>query len=266
MVTFNSVSQKESPVSLSFPENNSTTPARNYQSLEALIDFYEQKDIRNDYFQWLHSRPIDLSSIWLLLHNLQGITAEFVRWLASAVSRIDDNVIRCLLVKQLYDELGNGNPEQCHTLLYNRFYHAFDPWQPESIATGKMDALNISSPGIKLRQRLEGYFNAPDPTIIIAAFLVEEIYAKKFIECLNEQIMRTQEISEHDLTWLTLHSVVEADHAGDSIHLARRLDEIEVSRSLVYMVTEEVWNIFMRFQDEMYALNVELSSVDICRK
>ncbi|NEP03198.1 MAG: iron-containing redox enzyme family protein [Symploca sp. SIO2E9] len=259
MVTFYLGSKQESPVPLNLSEKNSTAPDPNSKSLEELIDFYEQKDIRNDYFQWLYSRPVDLSSIWLLLHNLRGITADFVRWLASGVSRIDDNVIRCLLVKQLYDELGNGNYQKCHTVLFDRFYKAFHPWQPKSITTGKMDALTIGAPGIKLRQRLEGYFNAPDPTVIIAAFLVEEIYAKKLNECLNEQVMRTQEISEYDLTWLTLHSAVEADHAGDSINLARRLEEMETCRSLVYIVTQEVWNIFIRFQDEMYALNLELS-------
>ncbi|NEO40914.1 MAG: iron-containing redox enzyme family protein [Moorea sp. SIOASIH] len=228
------------------------------QNLEGIIDFYEQQDIRDHYFEWLHSQPVDLTSIWLLLHNLRGITADFIRWLSGAVSRIDDNVIRCLLVKQLYDELGNGDSEQCHIVLYDRFYNALKPWQPKSIETGEVDDLTIGLPGRKLRQRLENYFNAPDPLVVIAAFLVGEIYAKKFDECLNEQVARTQEISEYDLTWLRLHTVVEADHAGDSIHLARRLEEMGASRDLVCMAAQEVWDIFIRFQDEMHQLNLEL--------
>jgi pyrroloquinoline quinone (PQQ) biosynthesis protein C len=225
--------------------------------LESMVAAYRSRDIaERGYFAWSRSQPTDLSRIWLLMHNLRGITHDFIRWLALILARTEDAVIRALLVKQLYDELGQGKPEDCHTVLYDRFYEALRRWQPDSIAGNERSAFDANAPGRKLRSRLEGYFNSPDPTVVVAAFLVGEIYAEKFDQCLAEQLAHTRELSEEDMAWLRVHTVVEAEHAGDSLHLARRLAEVGADRRLIAFVMDEVWSIFHDFEADMHQLTL----------
>ena len=70
--------------------------------LESLVAVYRNRDIaHHGYFAWSRSQPADLTRIWLLMHNLRGVTHDFIRWLALILSRTDGVVIRGLLVKRL---------------------------------------------------------------------------------------------------------------------------------------------------------------------
>ncbi len=232
------------------------------RGLETLVQFYEQKELgTHPYFEWLRSRPVDLSSIWLLFHNLQYVTGSIVRWLSTTLTRLNDPVISCLLVEQLYDELGNGKPERVHRVLFDRLYQALTPWKPEAITSGKIDAFTASIPGLKLKQGFESYYTAQDPHLAVGSLLSGEICAYKLDQCIHEQMTRTQAISAHNLTWLTMHLTVEADHAGYSTILARRLDQLGVPRNQVGLMAQSVWEICMRFLHEVHQLNLELLSV-----
>lgn len=227
--------------------------------LSKLVRFYEQKKVESHpYVQWLNSRPVDLSSVWLLFHNLEPVTGSIVHWLSTTLARLNDPVVSCLLVEQLYDELGNGKPDQVHKVLFERLYQALHPWQPEAVRTGKIDVFTASIPGLKLKQGFESYYTARNPLLAVGSLLSGEICAYKLDQCIYGQIARTQALSAYDLTWLTMHLTVEAEHASASTILAHRLDQLDVPRKRVGLMAQAVWEIFMQFLDEVYALNLKI--------
>ena len=98
----------------------------------SIVDFYEGIEVADHpLFVTLASREVDLSALWVLVANMnEGISPNFVRWLALTIARIEDTRLCSLLAKQLSDELGNGDPSRIHRTLLEGFVAGREPWSP----------------------------------------------------------------------------------------------------------------------------------------
>ncbi|MEO0536123.1 MAG: hypothetical protein AAF215_19895 [Cyanobacteria bacterium P01_A01_bin.123] len=236
-------------------------PSMDYpQRLEILIKSFEHREVAtHPYFEWLQSKPLDLNSLWLLFHNLRQVHSNMAQWLSTMLCRIDDEIISCVLVRQLYDELGHGKPERINRVLFDRLYYALKPWRRlQPVPASQFDTVAIKSPGTNLKQQLEGYYTDQEPFLALGALLAGKIYAYQLALAIQAQIERTQAISAYDLAWLRQYIAVETDHTGDATQLTRRLEQLSAPRDLVNLKMQAVWDAYDSFLDEMLALSCKV--------
>ena len=229
------------------PTSKQTLP-----SAERIVEEYEQRDVSaHPLFAWLREHPVNLSAIWLLVANLRaGISNDFVRWLAVAIERTDDRRIACIVAKQLNDELGNGEIDQIHSLLLDRFLAGLDPWKPKRVFHRMLE------PGRKLAERAGALFHDRDPYQGIGALMVGEIFAKKMDHCLGDEIRRQSSISTDALRWLILHETLEVDHADDALVLAMLIPKRDAVLTSLWQGAMEQWNVLWEFLDGVAALAI----------
>ncbi|XXY49887.1 iron-containing redox enzyme family protein [Sorangium sp. So ce269] len=215
-----------------------------------IVDEYEARDVSaHPLFVTLRENPVDLRAIWFLVANTHaGISPHFVRWLAHTIARIDDRRIASLMAKQLNDELGNGDSQRIHSILLERFVNGLEAWRPRD-AGG-----DLLRPGKRLGERSTALFEAADPYEAVGALIVAEIFAKQMDRCLGDEIRRQSAISEDALTWLTIHEVLEVDHAEDSGALAALVADQGSSLAATWRGAIAQWDALWEFLDGVAAL------------
>jgi pyrroloquinoline quinone (PQQ) biosynthesis protein C len=229
-----------------------STPDDGWQPAERIVDEYERIEVSaHPFFVTLKERPVDLRAIWILMANLRaGISRDFVRWLATTITRIDDRRIASLIAKQLNDELGNGEFAQIHSVLLDRFLTGLERWRPQG------DDPEMLRPGRKMAERATALFQAPDPYEGVGALIVGEIFAKKMDHRLGDEIRRQDAISSEALVWLVLHETLEVDHADDSRALAQLIPKEGPSLSATWHGARAQWDVLWAFLDDVEKLAI----------
>jgi pyrroloquinoline quinone (PQQ) biosynthesis protein C len=219
------------------------------RAAEAIVDEYERLEVADHpLFVELRARPVDLGAIWLLMANLaEGISREFVIWLAQTIARVEDRRVASLLAKQLNDELGSGSFEQIHGSLLARFVFGLEPWRPPGASALALE------PGRTLARRGSLLFRAPDIHEVLGALMVGEIFAKKMDHCVGDEMRRQDAVSAEALTWLTLHETLEVDHANDSRELAALIPANEAAVLAVRKGASTQWQLLWEFLDGVRA-------------
>jgi heme oxygenase-like protein len=215
----------------------------------SIVDFYEGIEVKDHpLFETLAARPVDLSALWVLVANMnEGISPNFVRWLASTIARIDDSRLASLLAKQLSDELGNGDPERIHRTLLERFVAGLEPWRPRGPGGRSLDA------GRRLAERASAVFESGAPFEAIGGMIVAEIFAKKMDHCLGEEIRRQSLVPREALLWLDIHEVLEVDHAEDSRGLAELVPAGGPAAHEAWQGARALWSAMWGFLDDVMA-------------
>jgi DMATS type aromatic prenyltransferase len=240
------------------PEVNAVEPpckeliARGRQplpSLEEMIWHYEKHTVADHPFlKRLQREPVNPTMIWLLFMNVrEAIANHFTRRLANVIGRIDDERIRCVLTKQLNEELGNGDINSIHRKLFNRLMDAIEPWRMESFNE------DMLIPGQELSQRLEEIYLDPNPYVGVGSAIVMEIHGKQFDLCLGKEFRKT-EIDLSAIPWLIIHEELEIGHADEALVLSRfvtdSVDGIAAAREGSQKTRAASW----KFLDGMYRI------------
>jgi hypothetical protein len=213
----------------------------------AIVDEYEAIDVSaHPLFVFLAERPVNLTALWILVANMNaGISPNFVRWLALSIARMSDDRISCLLVKQLHDELGNGNPDSVHRLLLERFVAGLAPWRPRDPAAHTLDA------GRRLAALAGEVFDTGTPYEAIGGLIVAEIFAKKMDRCLGDEIRRQSLVPRDALVWLDIHEVLEINHAADSYELAVLVPDSDAALAGAWQGARKLWAAMWGFLDDV---------------
>lgn len=235
------------------PQAPTRSPA---PTAEEIVDDYEKLEVSaHPLFVELRARPVDLGAIWLLMANLaEGISRDFVIWLAQTIARVEDRRVASLLAKQLNDELGSGVFDQIHSGLLQRFIVGLEPWRPAYTST---TALN---PGRTLARQGSQLFQCQDIHEALGALMVGEIFAKKMDHCVGEEIRRQDALSSETLTWLTLHETLEVDHADDSRELAALIPNNEAALSAARRGARAQWQLLWEFLDGVRSVRSNCAS------
>ena len=213
-----------------------------------IVDEYEALEVsRHPFFVRLAEGSVNLGAIWLLMANLdQGISGHFVHWLARTIARTDDKKMACFLAKQLNDELGNGDVQQIHSILLDRFIAGLEPWRPKNESR---DAL------LEAGRRLAVIGARPFFTDAlyeaIGALMVGEIFAKKMDHSVGDHMRRQDALSERDMRWLTLHETLEMDHADDSRELALLVPDRPRDHAAVLRGARSQWHALWSFLSDV---------------
>jgi DMATS type aromatic prenyltransferase len=212
------------------------------RSIEETAWHYEKNSIADHPFlQRLQREPVNQTSLWLLFTNgREGIVSHFTRRLASVVGRIDNEHIRCILTKQLNEELGNGDISKVHRKLFDRLVLALEPYKPQSV----IDEMLL--PGNELSQRLEALYANSNSYIGVGAAIVMEICGKQMDEVMSKEFVTRTNIDLSSLAWLHLHEELEIDHANEALDLAHLIansdGDKDAARQGAKMTATALWN------------------------
>ncbi len=219
------------------------------RSARCIVEEYEAHDVSaHPFFVTLRAAPVDLAALWVLVANMNaGISPNFVRWLALTIARVDDPRIASLVAKQLNDELGNGDFQNIHRVLLERFVAGLEPWRPPPPASARLDA------GRRLGVRATLVFEAPNPYQAVGGLMVAEIFAKKMDHCLGDEIRRQELVPRDALLWLDLHEVLEEHHAEDSGELASLVPAQGAALAATWQGASSLWEAMVGFLDDVAA-------------
>jgi DMATS type aromatic prenyltransferase len=213
-------------------------------SIEEIAWHYENNSIMNHPFlQRLQREPVKLEHIWLLFANgREGIVTHFTRRLASVIGRIDLEHIRCILAKQLNEELGNGDPTKIHRILFEQLMLSLEPYKPQSVTE------DMLAPGHEFSQKLELLYADPNPYIGVGAAIVMEIRGKQIDQLMGHEFGSRTTMDRSSLVWLNLHEELEIDHANEALDLARLIANLDgdeqAAREGAEITGEAVWSFF----------------------
>jgi DMATS type aromatic prenyltransferase len=217
-------------------------------SLQEMACRYQEFPLHNHpFFQRLQREPVNKESLWLLLTNFRGAATHFSRRLANIIARIEDQRICSTLVKQLNDELGNGDIDAIHIKLFERLMSAIDSWKIESCSE------NMFIPGQEFSQKLEEIYLVSDPYIGLGAAILLEIYGEQFDPWLGKELRRTN-INPSDMIWVTLHEELEVDHADESIVMIRFIAESKENEEKAKKGIEKAFLASQQLLDGLYRL------------
>jgi hypothetical protein len=170
------------------------------------------------FFQRLSRESVNLEHLWLLFVNgYNGVVSNFTRRLALVVAYIDNEHIRCILAKQLNEELGNGDVSQVHRKIFERLILSLEAHKPQHIKE------EMILPGKMLSEQLEALYSHSNPYIGLGAAIMMEVRGKQRDEVVGKELARTN-MDGAALSGFNLHGELEKDHAEEVIDLARLID------------------------------------------
>jgi len=214
-----------------------------FHSSEEMVLYYDNETIvYHPFLQHLQSEPINTHHLWILFANLNiGISTNFTRRLGKLISRIDDEDIRCILVKQLNDELGNGDPSKIHRKLLLKFMNAIDSWKP----VNNEDLLFV---GKEFNDILDTIYSDSNTYVGIGATILMEVYGKQFDQFIAKLLRNQTDIDVSSLIWFVLHDELEEDHVDEVLNLARLIPNSKEALEAVCLGAEKVhtasWKLF----------------------
>jgi DMATS type aromatic prenyltransferase len=195
--------------------------AKSLPSLEDIIAHYEEYSLDyHPFLQRLQREPVNPQHIWLALMNLREAASHFSRRLANIIARIDDERIRCILTKELNDELGNGDIDRIHRKLFEQLISNIEHWQVKSFSE------EMVMPGKELNECLEEIYLDSNPYMGVGAGLVMEVHGKQFTLFLGKEFRKTT-LDLSKIVWLTLHEELEIDHVDESLIIAKFVADSE---------------------------------------
>jgi DMATS type aromatic prenyltransferase len=188
-------------------------------NLEELVAYYEQNSLADHpLMRRLQREPVNPHQIWLILKNLRELAIHFSRRLAHIIGTTQDERIRCLLTKQLNDELGNGKLDRIHRKLFEEMIEAIDDWRMPTFTTDMLAA------GQELNRGLEHIYLESSIYKAIGAGIVMEIYGEQFTDWLCGEFQKTT-LDLAKVPWLTLHEELEVEHVEESLAINRFVAE-----------------------------------------
>ena len=228
-----------------------TTNRALFRSSEEIVARFEALDItQHPFLQRLMSEPSNPDAVWLFIHNTyEGTSKHFIRWLASLTAQVEDEQVRCLLARQLDQELGEGDFSQAHSVLMRAFLAGLEKLKPAHVEPGHLEA------GRRLGRRMARHYQSADWYESLASLMAGEVCAHAFISCVARMLKPQQaKLSPVALQWLRAHEELEGNHADESLVLARLVPREKAAMTGVFRGTSGVFTALWSFLDDMYGL------------
>lgn len=229
----------------------STIHPLSFNSAVAVIERLLQDSLaEHPFLRRLMREAGNTTHLWLLITNTyEGTSKHFILWLAKITAQVESDQLRCLLARQLNEELGDGDFSHAHSVLMNRFLDSIALWRPEEFSEAHLQ------PGKRLGERLAKHYLADEAHEGVAALMAGEICAQQLIHVVA-QLIRLQEntFEPSSISWLTRHDEIEGNHAQESLVLARMLPDSEEVIKAVQRGAMGLHKALWNFLDEMYQL------------
>jgi DMATS type aromatic prenyltransferase len=217
-------------------------------SIEQAVSHYAMISMCDyPFFQRLSREPVNLEHLWLLFVNgYNGVVSNFTRRLALVVAHIDSEHIRCILAKQLNEELGNGDVSQVHRKIFENLIISLESHKPQELKE------EMLLPGQRLSECLETLYSDSNPSIGLGAAIMMEVRGKQRDEVVGKELARTS-MDCNALSGFHLHGELEKDHAEEVIDLARSIDNSSDCDRIAVLQGAEITSVALwDFCNDMY--------------
>jgi hypothetical protein len=166
------------------------------------------------FFRRLRREPAHAGRISTLVANLRvALVDGLPRMLSSVVARVEDDRIRCLLARQLDDELGNGDWSRARRALFAKLDEALAPSRAAetdtSVAPITMDSPTGApgttgglAPGQALCAAIVRVYVGADAYQGVGATLVLDAYREQLRRFLGDELGRLGSMDAASLAWL----------------------------------------------------------------
>lgn len=220
----------------------------NAEEIIRSVSAYKLSD--HPFVQRVSREPENGGYIWQLIRNTyEGTSIHFVRWLATVTARVEDDAMRCLLARQLDQELGEGDITRAHSVLMGDFMRAIEPMRPKDFEEAQLDS------GRRLGKRLNDHYMSDDPYEGAAALMAGEICAEQIIRAVARLLRAApRPFDPSMLLWLTEHDELEGGHADESLVLARMVPEKPEAVASVQRGALGLQNALWESLDELYEM------------
>ncbi len=216
---------------------------------QEIVNRYENVEVLADhpFLVRLAREPVDVGKLWLVMANFwHGVVHDFPKRLSHIVAKVDDDRIRCIVTKQLHDELGEGDFEKAHKAMFEFLVQSLVPFRLPG------DDMLLLAPGKVFSQRLGSSIYASDAYESIGALMLIEIYGKQVDMLMATQFRRQNQVDMAALKWLHLHENLEQDHADDSLKLADLIPQSELAAA--WKGAQAVVDASREYFDSLYQL------------
>jgi pyrroloquinoline quinone (PQQ) biosynthesis protein C len=179
--------------------------------------------------------PLQIGVLWLMIANFwEGIVQDFPARLGQVIAKIDDDRVRCIVAKQLHDELGEGVFARAHKAMFRRLREAVEPFR----LPGSDDVL--LAPGRAFGRALWADLATERPYVTLGKMMMIETYGEQTDRFMGGQFRRQDRIDTRSLEWLHLHEGLEIDHAQDSHTLTQLVPDDPESIADVWQGAEAI--------------------------
>jgi len=205
-------------------------PSTRFESAQQVVTRITEHSLSSHPLLERIGQTADAGLLWLLIDNTyRGTSVHFASWLASVTAVVEDDRARCLLARQLNEEMGDGDVSRAHARLMTNFLAAIAPLRPEPLDRSWLE------PGEELGRSLSRHYRSTDQYEALATLMAGEIAAHQLIASVGTLLEpHLPRVDAAKLMWLTHHNEVEGDHAGESLELAAFVPaEDETIRSVV---------------------------------
>jgi hypothetical protein len=152
------------------------------------------------FFLRLRREPAHAGRATTLVANLRvALVDELPRMLSSVVARVEDDRIRCLLARQLDDELGNGDWNRARRALFARLEDALAPARAMEADAGPP----VLAPGHALHVALGRIYVGADAYQGVGATLVLDAYSEQLRRFVGDELGRLASVDASSLAWLS---------------------------------------------------------------
>jgi DMATS type aromatic prenyltransferase len=216
-----------------------------------IVRRYEE-DIKledHQFFRRLGREPVSLPHLWLVMANFwEAIVHDFPARLARAIANIEDDRVRSIMVKQLNDELGEGDFSRAHKAMFQRLLTALEPHRMPG------DDDKLLAPGRQFGRRLGEHLLSSDQWEAVGAAMMIEVYGSQTDTRVGVEFRRQKALDPGSLTWLHLHENLELDHAGDSLKLAELVPTEGIALEATWRGASGVVAASQEYFDSLYEL------------
>jgi hypothetical protein len=168
---------------------------------------YEAEPVTDHpFFRRLRREPAHAGRVSALVANLRvALVDDLPRMLSSVVARVDDDRVRCLLARQLDDELGNGDWSRARRALFAKLDEALAPaLADETTAPGAQAPAGAPAlaPGHALGVALGRVYVGADTYQGVGATLVLDAYGEQLRRFVGDELGRLGSLDAESFAWL----------------------------------------------------------------
>lgn len=212
----------------------------------------EMKDLVMNHPMWQHeflircrNQQLTLAEVTVLATQMYIFCKEFNRFLANIYLCCPDEQVKLVILDNLFDEMGRGDPAQVHAELFRRFTRQL------GINDSELESI---PPRPNTQALIDTYLSMPQKYGYLAALSVICFASEGIVGALYEQIQNgiatTAHFPKESLVFFDMHIVVDSDHADrlESI-LTQKMTAPDIEKSK--LAIQEAMNARLGFLDDI---------------
>ncbi len=190
-----------------------------YKDMRAYV--LQHGAINNSYLTWFRQGLASDEELCDFAVEFYNFARFFPKILVAQLVNTEDESVAEELTRVLYSELGEGNPEHRHELLYRRFLRSLNINIPLALKRPMLPSTQAYIDGME-----DLYSSGNHERALGASFGLENMAITMWDHLIpGLQSLRQKRIPDLDICYFTFHRELESDHEEAMVHAVEALEE-----------------------------------------